>query len=490
MIRYIRWCAYFCAALLLALLVNVARVQVWESAAYGANPANKRPAVARYAEPRGDILVEGRPVTGSRDSGQLLRYERTYLDGPLYAPVTGYSSQTYGTSFVERAEDRILSGADPGLSVFPLWYELSRGRPAGGNAATTLRAAAQRAAYTGLAGKRGAVAALEPATGRILALVSSPSYDPGTLSGTGAAVKAAWARLNADPARPMLNRALRETYPPGSTFKIVTAAAALDAGVVTDVDAPTRTPDPYPLPGTRTLLPNAGTGCEDASMAEAVQWSCNTVMAKIGVQVGLRRMVEAARRFGFNDAGLRVPSWVSRSNFDTDMSQDQLALSSIGQFNTTATPLQMAMVAAAVADGGELRAPYLVDRTTRGDGGPVRRAVPRRLGRAMSPATALRLQELMVKVVEDGTGRNAAIRGAVVGGKTGTAQHGVGNAGTPYAWFIGWARAGDAPLPGVAVAVVVEDASAVRGGVSGNGAAAPIARAVMQAALSGARPSA
>ncbi|MEU7555404.1 penicillin-binding transpeptidase domain-containing protein [Streptomyces sp. NPDC044571] len=488
MIRYIRWCAYFCAALLLALLVNVARVQVWESAAYGANPANKRPAIARYAEPRGDILVEGRPVTGSRDSGQLLRHERTYADGPLYAPVTGYSSQTYGTSFVERAEDRILSGTDPGLSAFPLWYELSRGRPAGGNAATTLRSAVQRAAYTGLAGKRGAVAALEPATGRILALVSSPSYDPGTLSGTGAAVKAAWARLNADPARPMLNRALRETYPPGSTFKIVTAAAALDAGVVTDADAPTRTPDPYPLPGTRTLLPNAATGCEDASMAEAVRWSCNTVMAKIGVQVGLRRMVEAARRFGFNDDGLRVPSWVSRSNFDTDMSQDQLALSSIGQFNTRATPLQMAMVAAAVADGGELRAPYLVDRTTRGDGGPVRRGVPRSLGRAMSPATALQLQELMVKVVEDGTGRNAAIRGAVVGGKTGTAQHGVGNAGTPYAWFIGWAKAEDAPLPGVAVAVVVEDASAVRGGVSGNGAAAPIARAVMEAALSGARP--
>lgn len=210
----------------------------------------------------------------------------------------------------------------------------------------------QRAAYAGLAGKRGAVAAVELTTGKILALVSSPSYDPSVLSGTGARVKQAWARLNADPARPMLNRALRETYPPGSTFKIVTAAAALDAGVVADADAPTQTPDPYPLPGTSTLLPNAATGCQDASMAEAVQWSCNTVMAKIGVRVGLRRMVAAAERFGFNGGGLRVPSWVSRSNFDTDMSQDQLALSSIGQFNTRATPLQMAMVAAAVAGAG------------------------------------------------------------------------------------------------------------------------------------------
>ncbi|ATZ24479.1 penicillin-binding transpeptidase domain-containing protein [Streptomyces lavendulae] len=484
MIRYIRWCAWFCALLLLALLVNVARVQVWEAAAYGANPANKRPAVQRYAEPRGEILVDGKPVTGSRDSGQLLRYERTYADGPLYAPVTGFSSQTYGTSFVERAEDAVLSGTDPGLSAFPLWYELSRGRPGGGNAVTTLRAAVQRAAYRGLGGKRGAVAAVEPATGRILALVSSPSYDPGLLSGTGAKVKAAWRRLNADPAKPMLNRALRETYPPGSTFKIVTAAAALDSGVVTDVDAPTETPDPYPLPGTSTLLPNAGTGCQDASMAEAVQFSCNTVMAKIGVRVGLRRMAEAADRFGFNDDGLRVPSWVSRSNFDTDMSPDQLALSSIGQFNTKATPLQMAMVAAAVANGGEIKTPYLVDRTTRGDGSQVRRTDQRTLGRAMSPATALRMQELMVKVVENGTGRNAAIKDAQVGGKTGTAQHGVGNAGTPYAWFISWARAKGAPQPAVAVAVVVEDASAVRGDISGNGAAAPIARAVMEAALS------
>ncbi|WP_328968534.1 penicillin-binding transpeptidase domain-containing protein [Streptomyces sp. NBC_00239] len=485
MIRYIRWSAGFCALLLAALLLNAVRVQGAEAGALAANPANKRSAIARYAKPRGDILVDGTPVTGSKDSGQLLRFERTYLDGPLYAPVTGFASQVYGTSFVERAEDGILSGTDPGLSLVPLWNDVLRRRPPGGDAQTTVRGAMQRAGYEGLAGRRGAVAALEPATGRILALVSSPSYDPEVLSGTGARVKEAWARLNADPARPMLNRALRETYPPGSTFKIVTAAAALDAGVVTDVGAPTDTPDPYPLPGTSTLLPNAGKGCADASMAEAIQWSCNTVMAKIGVRVGLRGMVEAAERFGFNNGGLRVPSWASRSGFDTDMSPDQLALSSIGQFNTRATPLQMAMVAAAVANGGELTYPYLVERTTEDDGDQVRRNSRRSLGRAMNPATALRLQQLMVQVVEDGTGRNAAIPGAEVGGKTGTAQHGLGNTGTPYAWFIAWARAEGAPLPAVAVAVVVEDAEANRGDISGNSSAAPIARAVMAAALAG-----
>ncbi|MER7759426.1 penicillin-binding transpeptidase domain-containing protein [Streptomyces sp. NPDC097619] len=483
MIRHIRLSAWFCLALLAALLVNAVKVQVADSGRLAADPADKRTAIARYAKPRGDILVDGRPVTGARDSRQILRWERTYANGPLYAPVTGFASQTYGTSFVERAEDPLLAGTDPGLSPLPFWNALLRRRPPGGDAVTTVRAALQRAAYEGLAGRRGAVAAVEPSTGRILALVSSPSYDPGLLSGTGPEVRAAWRRLNADPARPMLNRALRETYPPGSTFKIVTAAAALDAGVVTDVEAPTLTPDPYPLPGTRTLLPNAGTGCADASMAEAIRFSCNTVMAKIGVQVGLRGMVTAAERFGFNDPGLRVPSWVSRSNFDTDMSPDQLALSAIGQFNTRATPLQMAMVAAAVADGGQLRAPYLVERTTEDDGGPVRRTAGRSLGRAMDPTTALRLQRMMVQVVEEGTGRNAAVPGAEVGGKTGTAQHGVGNTGTPYAWFIAWARAEGAPQAAVAVAVVVEDAEADRGDISGNSSAAPIARAVMAAAL-------
>ncbi|MFJ5553369.1 penicillin-binding transpeptidase domain-containing protein [Streptomyces sp. NPDC093225] len=485
MIRYIRWSAAFCLLLFGALLVGATRLQVVRAGELSDNPANKRGSIARYAHPRGDILVDGRPVTGSRDSGQALRWERTYANGPLYAPVTGFASQTYGTSFVERAEDSVLGGTSPLLSALPLWHDLTRRPPAAGHAATTVRAQVQLAAYTGLAGRRGAVAALEPATGRILALVSSPSYDPAALSGTGAAVRRAWTRLNADPDRPMLNRALRETYPPGSTFKIVTAAAALDADVVTDVDAPTRTPDPYVLPGTTTPLPNASRGCEDASMAEAIQWSCNTVMAKIGVEVGLRGMVEAAERFGFNDAGLRVPSWVSRSNFDTDMSPDQLALSSIGQFNTRATPLQMAMVAAAVAGGGDLKYPYLVEAATRSDGETVRRGRQRSLHRAMNPATALRLQRLMRAVVEEGTGRNAAIPGAEVGGKTGTAQHGVGNAGTPYAWFIAWARAEDAPVPGVAVAVVVEDAEADRGDISGNSSAAPIARAVMEAALYG-----
>ncbi|GAA1525490.1 penicillin-binding transpeptidase domain-containing protein [Streptomyces albidochromogenes] len=483
MIRYIRRAAGFCLLLLVALLLNAARVQVLQAEALDDNPANRRKTIGRYEQKRGDIVVDGRAVTGSRDSGEQLRYERTYRHGPLYAPVTGYASQTYGTTLLEHAEDDILSGTDSMLAPLPLWNEITRSRQPGGDVVTTIKGAVQRAAYHGLAGRKGAVAAVEPSTGKILALVSSPSYDPEWLSGTGKAVTGAWARLNGSPRQPMLNRTIRQTYPPGSAFKIVTAAAALDTEVVTDIGAPTRTPEPYVLPGTSTTLPNEARGCRDASLEYAIRVSCNTVMAELGVRVGMAGMLDTVQKFGFNDDGLKIPSRVSRSNFDTSMTADQLALSSIGQYDTRATPLQMAMVAAAVANGGELKSPYLVDRTTDSDGDTVTRDSQKSLHQAMNPATATQLQQMMVDVVENGTGTNAAIPGVRVGGKTGTAQHGVDNTGTPYAWFISWAHENGDGQPAVAVAVVVEDASADRADISGGGSAAPIARAVMRAAL-------
>jgi len=178
--------AALCSVLLFALLVNAARIQIVQSEEYDANPANRRTVIARYGQPRGDILVGGRPVTGNKDTGEQLRYERTYRDGPLYAPVTGYASQLYGTSLLEHAADPVLSGTDPLLApLLPAWQDFLRARTPGGHAVTTIDARAQKAAYDGLAGKKGAVAAVEPATGRILALVSAPSYDPARLSGTG-----------------------------------------------------------------------------------------------------------------------------------------------------------------------------------------------------------------------------------------------------------------------------------------------------------------
>ncbi|MFG2127641.1 penicillin-binding transpeptidase domain-containing protein [Streptomyces sp. NPDC048751] len=483
MTRHIRHAAAFCALLFLALLVNAARVQVVQAPSYDHNPANRRPDIARYRQPRGNILVGDRPVTGSRDTGGRLRHERTYPEGPLYAPVTGYSSQRYGTTFLEHTEDGVLSGTDPLLTPLPLFNDVTRARNPGGDVVTTLDRGAQQAAYKGLGGRKGAVAAIEPATGRILALVSAPSYDPAELSGNGPATAGAWARLTGDPDKPMLNRAVRQTYPPGSTFKVVTAAAALDAGVVRDVDAPTDSPDPYRLPGTTTKLANESEGCENAPLRVAFQWSCNTVFAKLGVDVGAEAMVSTAQAFGFNDTDLRVPFAVARSTFDTSVDRAQLALSSIGQYNTRATPLQMAMVAAAVANGGQLRPPYLVERRLRANGATVSTAGSLPARQVMLPATAARMRQLMRDVVRKGTGTNAAIRGATVGGKTGTAQHGIGNAGTPYAWFVSWAQGHTDLEARVAVAVVVEDASGNRGEITGGGMAAPIARAVMEAVL-------
>ncbi|PBC61269.1 penicillin-binding protein [Streptomyces sp. Tue6028] len=483
MTKYIRRAAGLCAVLLVALLVNAARVQVFLASSYDDNVANRRQAIARYEQPRGDILVDGRTVTGSADTGEQLRFERTYTDGPLYAPVTGFASQLYGTTFLENAGDEILSGTDPMLAPLPLWNDVTRTQNPGGKIVTTLNSAAQRAAYDGLAGRRGAVAAVEPATGKILALVSTPSYDPAELSGTGPSATRAWNRLNDAPSKPMLNRAIRQTYPPGSTFKVVTAAAALDAGVVRDLDARTESPDPYRLPGTTTSLTNEVDGCENASVRYAFEWSCNSVFAKLGVDIGLGDMTRAATDFGFNDRKLKIPFSVSPSNFDLTLDRAQLALSSIGQFDTRATPLQMAMISSAVAGGGSVKAPYLVERTTTQGGRTVATTGQRTLHQAMSPATAQQMRELMTDVVREGTGRNAAIPGATVGGKTGTAQHGIGNSGVPYAWFISWAQAEGSLEPAVAVAVVVEDAAADRGEISGGGNAGPIAKAVMKAVL-------
>jgi peptidoglycan glycosyltransferase len=481
--RCIRRGAAFCALLLAALPLNAVRVQVLDAKPYADSPANRRIAAARYHQPRGDILVGGHRVTGSRPTGGLLRYRRTYADGPLYAPVTGFTSQTYGSTLLEGTEDPLLAGTDTTLGPVPLWHEITRVQRRGGDVHTTIDPAAQRAAFAGLAGRKGAVAALDPATGRILALVSSPSYDPAALAGAGRGARAAWAELNGDRDQPMLDRAIRQTYPPGSTFKVVTAAAALESGLVRDLRARTDSPDPYPLPGTSAALTNEGPGCADASVYDAFRVSCNTVFAKFGADVGRRGLLGQAERFGFNDGRLRIPPSVARSNVDRAMSPDQVALSAIGQYDTTATPLQMAMVAAAVGDGGRLMRPYLVDRVTNHSGLTVAATRPGLLHQAVSARTAARLRQLMEAAVASGTGAGAAIPGAVVGGKTGTAQHGLANTGTPYAWFISYAGPRGSAVAAVAVAVVVEDAEAVRADISGGGNAAPVARAVMRAVL-------
>lgn len=483
----LRRIAIFCGLLILTLLIRDNWLQYVKADSLREDPKNRRVAIERYATPRGDIIVGGNPITGyAETSGGDFKYKRTYKNGAMWAPVTGFVSQAYGANQLESIEDGILSGTDDRL-FFRNTLDMITGKEReGGNVVTTLNAAAQKAAYEGLKaqGGKGAVAAIEPSTGKILALASYPSYDPSTIAGSSDADAQAWNKLQKknNPDDPMLNRALREVYPPGSTFKVVTAAAALEHGLYTDPDEKTNSPDPWVMEGTTTKLPNEGNiPCENATLRVALQYSCNTVFGKIGSDLGNDKMLETAKKFGFTEEHF-TPVRTSASVFSDDMNPSQTALSSIGQFNTAATPLQMAMVASAVANDGTLMKPYMVDELQTHNVDPIEKTDPEELSKPLSAENAEILQSMMETVVEKGTGKRAQIDDVTVGGKTGTAQHGVENSENPYAWFISYAKLSDNSSP-VAVAVVIEDDDAVRDDISGGGLAAPIAKKVMEAVI-------
>ncbi|WP_328398746.1 penicillin-binding transpeptidase domain-containing protein [Streptomyces sp. NBC_00390] len=477
----LRRIAIFCGLLVLALLVRTNWLQYVEADDLNANSKNRRIQIERYANERGNIVVEGKAITGSVKTNDTdFEYKRTYVNGPMWAPVTGYASQAFDANQIEKIEDGILTGNSDRLFFDRTMAMFTGDKKKGGNVVTTLDAAAQKAAFEGLGDKKGAVAAIDPRTGKILALASTPSYDPSSFAGYRDKDAKAWNALNKDKDKPMLNRALREVYPPGSTFKVITAAAALEYGKVSDINEPTKTPDPYILPNTRTEMVNHAGGCENATLNRAMEVSCNSVFAKLGDDVTRDKMVEMAEKFGFNSEAF-VPVRTSASVYDKKMDRPQNALSSIGQFNTAATPLQMAMVTAAIANDGKLMKPYMIDKLESPNVDVIEQTEPEEMSRPISPENAQLLQQMMENVVENGTGTNAAIDGVKVGGKTGTAQHGENNSKNPYAWFISYAK-GENGSP-VAVAVVVEDSNARRDDISGGGLAAPIAKAVMNAVL-------
>jgi penicillin-binding protein A len=487
----LRRIALFCGLLVLTLLLRDNWLQYVKADSLKDDPKNRRVTIARYSTPRGDIIVDGDPITGSAKSNKSglndLEYKRSYKDGAMWAPVTGYASQAFGATQLESVEDGILAGTDDRLFFRNTLDMITGKQKSGGNVVTTLNAAAQKAAYDGLKaqGAKGAVAAIEPSTGKILALASYPSYDPSSFAGNTDDDAKSWKNLQKkyNPADPMLNRALRETYPPGSTFKVLTAAAALENGLYTSADQKTDSPLPYIMPGTTTPLPNEGNlPCKNATMREALRVSCNTVFGKIGADLGNDKMLAEAKKFGF-DSEQFTPVRSAASVFSENMNRSQTALSSIGQFNTAATPLQMAMIASAVANDGKLMKPYMVDKLQSSNLDTIAQTDPQELSQPLSSKNAQILQSMMETVVKSGTGTKAQIGGGVtVGGKTGTAQHGVGNSKNPYAWFISYAKLPDGSAP-VAVATVIEDDNANRDDISGGGLAAPIARSVMKAVI-------
>ncbi|KIE24556.1 penicillin-binding protein [Streptomyces sp. MUSC 125] len=481
--KTIRQASVFALLLVLALLVRATWVQFYDGKALADDNQNRRNAIETYSRPLGNIIVAGNAITGSaRTKGSDLAYKRTYRDGELYAAVTGYASQSYAPTQLEGIYQDVLNGTDSRLKTVMDTITGERADP--GNVLTTIDPAVQKAAYRALGGKKGGAVAIDPKTGKILAMVSTPSYDPSALTDANTA-GAAWKQFNADKDKPLTNRALRQPLPPGSTFKLVVAAAALEDGLYKNVDEPTDSPDPYTLPGTVHELPNENKAapCKNASIRVALRYSCNNVFGHMAVQLGQDKVKAMAEKFGFNDSRQDVPVRAYASVYPSGMDNAQTALSGIGQFDVTATPLQMAMVSAAIANGGTLVSPHMVSQIT-DSGGDVLQDYDHNASskEIISSSTAEQLQSAMETVVEDGTGTNALINGVTVGGKTGTAQHGENNSKTPYAWFTSYGKSGSSGKE-VAVAVMVEQSDAARSEVSGNGLAAPVARAMMEAAL-------
>ena len=473
--RSLRRVALAALVMFVALLINANVVQVGEAHSLRTNADNRRTLYADYAHRRGAIVVGGHAVALSKHVHGPFKYLRTYPGGSAYAPITGYYSFNFGATGIESAENDILSGSSDKLFVRRLSDYFTGRTPQGGAVALTINDKAQQAATQALAGKRGAVVALNPQTGAILALATAPSYDPSALASHNFTAAAhAYQQLNRDAGAPLLDRAIQQTYPPGSTFKVVTAAAALESGRFTP-SSTLQAPNQLKLPQTTHTLQNfQGEQCNGGrpiSLFDALRVSCNTAFGGLGLRLGQGEIRKQAEAFGFGSP-LSIPMGVARSVYPDNISPPEVAFSAIGQDSDAVTPMQMAMVAAGVANGGVVMQPYLVAKTLAPDLSTLSTASPHELGRAVRPGVASELTRMMQAVVTNGTGTAAQIPGVSVAGKTGTAENQPGQ--PTHAWFIGFAPAQN---PRVAVAVLVE-----HGGVGGV-TAAPIARQIMQAVL-------
>ena len=483
----IRKVAAGCMLLVFLLLANITYVQAIWADDLNARSDNRRVLLDEYAKERGPILVGEEPVALSVETDDEFAYLRQYPVGPVYAPATGYYSSVFGRSAVERSENGILSGSDDRLFARRLVDLVTNREQRGGTVKLTLNPAAQQAAYDALGDNKGAVVALDPRTGAILAMASKPSYDPNPLASHSVAEQqAAWQAIQEDPDKPALNRAIAQTLPPGSVFKIVTAAAALESGRY-EPDSEIPGPATYDLPQSTVDLPNqsgepCGSGPDElTTLTNALRVSCNTAFAYLGNDLGDDALREQAERFGYNSEPLADEDLnAATSVFPAELDAPQTALAAIGQFDVRATPLQIAMVSAGIANDGALMNPYLIEELRDPDRVKVlERTEPEELSRAVSSETAQELTAMMVEVVEDGTGQSAQMDDIQVAGKTGTAQ--TTPERPPYAWFTCFAPADD---PQIAVAVVIEEApDTARDDIAGGRLAAPVAKAVMEAVL-------
>ena len=484
-------------ALMVLFVIAFAQVnylQVFAADRIADDPANaQRQLIAEYKVDRGSILAaDGTTVLAfSRKSPGDLRFQRRYPHGELYAHETGFYSFVFGRTELEQAFNDFLAGDAPELLQQTL-TDLILGRPKqGATIVTTLVPEIQEAASAAAAAEAGdvAIAAIDPATGDVLALVSEPTYDPNLLASQDPkVVRDSWDVLNEDPDKPLLSRASDELFPPGSTFKLVTASAALENGFGPDSLWPN--PNELDLPLTDATIENFGgstcSGGSQITLADALRQSCNVVFGAVGLELGADALAEQAREYGFTaEPGedlvpFDIPwtSGVFPAPETFAEREPAVAISAIGQQDVAANPLQMALVAAAIGNGGVEMQPRLVTEARDPTGQVIAEFAPQEFSQPLSAANATALTQMMVGVVESGTGTAAQIPGVTVAGKTGTAQHGEG--ANPHAWFVSFAPA---EAPEVAVAVIVLDGGSLSSEATGGQLAAPIARAVLEAAL-------
>ncbi|MFW7414905.1 peptidoglycan D,D-transpeptidase FtsI family protein [Demequina sp. SO4-18] len=467
--------------LFLALMGAASYIQVLGAEDLNQDPRNVRTLYREYGNFRGPIVVDGEAVVWSEPIDDPFNYQRSYAQGSLYSAATGFYSIVYGRSGLEQTENALLNGSADALFWTRVGNLFAGEQQQGASVETTLSSGLQRVAAESLGDQRGAVVAMDPQTGEVLAMVTSPTYDPSLLASHDTrTVNENYAELLAREDGPLINRAIAgDTYPPGSTFKLVVAAAALEGGYTPDTEL--YAPRELELPQSSSTIGNYGdvecASDERLPLSDALRISCNTAFADLGMSLGWGVLERKARDFGW-DEPLQIPLPVTASRLPESPDEAQTAMSAIGQYDMRSTPLQMAMVASAIANDGVLMRPYLVDAVRASDLTVVSDTEPEEYRQSMTSQDASDLTQMMVGTVADGTGRAARIDGVEVAGKTGTSE--TGRDTPPHAWFVGFAPAQD---PAIAIAVIVEEGGATGSGATGGSVAAPIARSVMERAI-------
>ena len=479
--REIKRVTILISLMFVSLFVAASTIQVISADSLTNDRRNFRPVYDSYKVLRGSILVDNKPIASSVKSNDEFRYTRVYAS-PMYSALTGFYSYFQGRAGLEGTLDSYLRGSNSS-QFFEQLNAIFSGNPVtGASAELTINPKVQQVAWDALGNMRGAVVAIEPRTGRILALVSKPGFDANLLAvHSGNQSQTNYSALLTDKNRPLINRAIAgDLYAPGSVFKLVVASAALESGKYspsTLIDNPVT----FTLPGTKTVIHNSGEGkcggAKKVTLAQALKLSCNIPFAQVGIALGQDAIRAQAQKFGFGDI-VKIPMSVTASVYPTNMDASQTGLSAFGQFDVRVSPLQIAMISATIANGGMAMQPTLIDSITTANLQVLSAPKPTEYGRAISATTAERVKSMMVAAVASGVSSNGAIKGISVAGKTGTAQNGPKQ---PYTlWFTGFAPADD---PKVAVAVVIEDGGGMGQKGFGNLLAAPIARKVMQAVL-------